>query len=351
MTQLRFIPAAFSASAVFLFSSLSFALQAPAPGCGKGPACEAGFECAVVGASGCAGTEPCAPGSSCPEPEPCTTVEEYGCVPAHCTQDAECAPGMVCHAWTEDCPVTDCACAPDVPDCGCGAPSQCDPKTVSVCTPRYVLPCKVDSDCGTNFTCKEEIDGCASSGSGGSDAPAPNPGGSGAKPLPPDAGGAPAADPIPVPNCNAQPTGNFRCFAKDIVCDDASDCPTGWHCEQAVNVTSPTCPPGAECEPAAEPIPAASLCRPDYYGVDSSGGLETPTAGNDKGESTSGSAGSTSTGTPTPQPTAPNAADGDAESHESAACAMGHAPASSGALSILVMLGALFGLKRRRAQG
>ncbi len=346
MTQLRFVPAAFTASAAFLFSSLSFALQAPEPGCGKGPACQVGFECAVVGGSGCASAAPCAPGSSCPEPEPCTTVEEYGCVPAHCTVDAECAPGMVCHAWPGDCPVTDCACAPDVPDCNCGGASQCDPKTVSMCTPRYVLPCKVDADCGTDFTCEEEIAGCASSGSGGAEAPAPAPG---AAPVP-DAGGAPAADPIPVPNCSPQPTGIFHCVAKEIGCNAASDCPAGWVCEQPVNVTTPACPPGAACEPAADPPELKSLCRPEYYGVDSSGGLETPTVGTDKGETTSGSAGSSATGGPTPQPTDPNAADGDAESHESAACAMGHAPASSGALSLLVMLGALFGLKRRRAQ-
>jgi hypothetical protein len=354
MTQLRFIPAAFSASAVLMFSSLSFALLAPEPSCGTGPACQVGFECAVVGASSCPGAAPCAPGAPCTEPAPCTSVQEYGCVPANCTVDAQCAAGMVCHTWTEDCPVTDCACAPDVPDCGCGV-SQCDPKTVSMCTPRYVLPCKLDSDCGTNFTCEEEITGCASSGSGGSDAPAPIPGGSGAKPAPPDAaGGAPAADPIPVPNCNSQPTGVFHCVAKDIACDDASDCPAGWHCEHAADVATPACPPGAECEPAAAPIPSVSLCRPEYYGVDSSGGLETPTAGTDKGENGSGSAGTSSTGTPNPQPqkpTDPNAADGDAESHESSACAMGHAPASSGALSLLVMLGALFSLKRRRAQG
>ena len=259
MTQLRFIPAAFTASAVFLFSSLSLALQAPEPACGTGPACQVGFECAVVGGSSCAGAAPCAPGSSCPEPEPCTTVEEYGCVPAHCTVDAECASGMVCHAWVQDCPVTDCACAPDVPDCDCGGGATvCDPKTVSICTPRYVLPCKVDADCGTNFTCEEQVAGCAS-GSGGSDAPAPAPG---AAPLPPDAGGAPSADPIPVPNCNPQPSGYFHCVAKEIGCSTASDCPAGWLCEPQGNVASPACPPGAACEPAADPLPAKSLCRP-----------------------------------------------------------------------------------------
>jgi len=348
MTQLRFIPAVFSASAVFLLSSFASALQAPEPGCGSGPACQVGFECSVVGASSCPGAAPCAPGSSCNEPEPCTNVEEYGCTPAHCTGDAECAPGMVCHTWTESCPVTDCACSSDVPDCDCGTGTPaCDPKSVSMCTPRYVLPCKADADCGTGFTCEEQMTGCASSGSGGAEAPAPNPGADAAP-----AGGAAGfpAEPIPVPNCMPEPSGQFQCVAKPITCATASDCPAGWLCEQ-MDVGAPACPPGAECEPAADPIAPSSMCRPEYYGVDSSGGLDNPTTtGGGKGET----GGGTGTANPQPQPpTDPNTVDndGDASSNESAACQMGHAPASSGVLSLLVMLGALFGLKRRRAQG
>jgi len=59
-----------------------------------------------------------------------------------------------------------------------------------------------------------------------------------------------------------------------------------------------------------------------------------------------GTAGTGPSGTPnkgTPEPTT------SAESHDVSACAMGHAPASTGALALLAMLGALFGLKRRRA--
>jgi hypothetical protein len=91
--------------------------------------------------------------------------------------------------------------------------------------------------------------------------------------------------------------------------------------------------------------------------VDGGGGQETPTTpttgtgntgntGTGTGNPGTGSGGST-TGVP-PQPQGTNA--DDASSHESAACQMGHAPASSGALSLLALLGALFGLKRRRAQ-
>jgi len=345
MTQLRFLPATFAASAVFLFSSLSSAIVAPLPGCGTGPACGVGFECTVVGASGsCASTPPCAAGESCPAPEPCTTTEVMGCTPAHCTADAECAPGMVCHTWTEACPVTDCACAPDVPNCGCGT-AACDPKSVSMCTPLYLLPCQADADCGEGFTCQEQMSGCATSGTNGS---GPTPSGAGAAPAP--AGGAanePAPLPIPVPDCSPQPTGQFQCVAKQIDCTSAAQCPAGWSCDQSVTATSPACPPGAEC--AADPIqPPPAVCRPPYYGATDAGGLETPVSSN--GQGTDKGTG-TGTGTPVTTPTTPEATNGDdATSHDSAACQMGHAPASSGVISLVTLLGALFGLKRRRAQ-
>ena len=319
MTQLRFIPATFAASAVLLFSSLSSAIVAPPAGCGMGPACGVGFECTVVGESGCASAAPCAPGSSCPEAEPCTTTTVLGCTPAHCTVDAECATGMVCHTWTESCPVTDCACAPNTPDCGCGV-SACDPKSVSMCTPRYLLPCKAASDCGDGFTCEEQMTGCATAGSNGS---GPIPSGDAAPAPAGGAAGLPA--PIPAPACSPQPTGVFQCVAKPLMCATAAQCPAGWTCESAV-ATAPACAPGSNCAgTGALPAPSA-WCRPPYYGVDSSGG--------------------STTGVP-PQPQGTNA--DDASSHESAACQMGHAPASSGALSLLALLGALFGLKRRRS--
>jgi hypothetical protein len=131
------------------------------------------------------------------------------------------------------------------------------------------------------------------------------------------------------------------------MCATDAQCPAGWTCEQDVVTTTPACPPGSNCEakPAA-PAPSP-WCRPPYYGVDSVGGLDkptTPTSGNGTGTGT-GSAGTGSTTGVPPQPEANNA---DASSNESSACQMGHAPASTGALSLLTLLGALFGLKRRR---
>ena len=354
MTQLRFVPATFAASAVLLLSSLASAVVAPLPGCGSGPACAVGFECTVVGGSGCASAPPCAAGQSCPTPEPCVNTVEMGCTPAHCTADAECAAGMVCHTWTEPCAVTDCACAPDVPNCNCGGPTTCQGNTVSMCTPRYLLPCQTANDCGDGFTCEEQMVGCAtvSSSGGGS---APNPGSAGAAPTPPDGAAGAATDPIPMPvdPCGApQPTGVFQCVAKEFTCQTAAQCPAGWSC---LTEALPTMAPAPACsgnDCAADPVaptPTRSVCQPPYYGVNSSAGLETPTASNGTGTGTgtgkgTGTAGTSNGGTPESAPA------GDASSHESAACQMGHAPASTGALSLLAMLGALFGLKRRRAQ-
>ena len=340
MTQLRFVPATFAASALFLFSSLSSAIMAPPPGCGTGPACGVGFECTVVGESGCAPTAPCAPGSACSEPEPCTTTQQLGCTPARCTVDAECASGMVCHTWTESCPETDCACARDTP-CGCGV-AACDPQTVRMCTPRYLLPCKAASDCGDGFTCEEQMSGCSSAGTNGS---APTPGGADAAPAP-SGGAAGLPAPIPAPDCSPQPTGVFQCVAKELMCATAAQCPAGWTCESDAVSPAPACAPGSNCgDEAALPRPTPSRsCRPPYYGgVDSGGEDPTPPT---SGTGNTGTGGSTAVGNP-PQPETTNAA--DAASNESAACQMGHAPLSSGVLSVLTLFGALLGLKRRRA--
>lgn len=346
MTQLRFIPATFAASAVMLLSSLSSAIVAPLPGCGDGPVCGVGFECTVVGGSSCASSPPCAAGEACPEPEPCVNVDIMGCTPAHCSADEQCAPGMVCHTRTEACPGTDCACASDTPDCSCGT-SVCDPQTVSMCTPRYVLPCKAAADCGDGFTCEELVTGCASSGSSGG-TPAPN---ARPAPIPPNGAGGAASDPIePAPDCAPEPSGQFQCVPKQITCENAGECPAGWNCEQLDVAGAPPCAPGQACEQPA-PQPTTAECRPPYYGVAGSDDLGAPVSSSgenpDKGTTGSGTAGSSATGGPVPEA----ANNDDASSHESSACQMGHAPASSGVLSLLTLLGALFGLKRRRAQG
>jgi hypothetical protein len=261
------------------------------------------------------------------------------CVPAACTSDADCGDGMVCHEWTETCPTVDCACPSDQPDCECEIPA-CEPKSESYCTPKYVLPCTVAADCGTGFDCQQlESCGCSgSAGTGGGAEPAPA---DAAKPLPPDGGaGAPASDPLP-PECTCEPSGQFACVPREIPCADDSVCPAGWTCQNADSGTSSGCfGDGCDAAPAPEPLPTTSLCFPQYYGGAGVGieeDLGTPTrSGDDQG-----------TGS-TQNPEAAHA-DADADANDSAACQMGHAPASGSALSILALLGALFGLSRRRA--
>lgn len=338
MKSFRFLPAAFAAPAVLLLSSVAHAITAPdAAGCGDGPACAFGFECGVVGTSGCAPTPACAPGSSCPDPEPCTETQEFGCMPAHCRADADCASGMVCHEWTESCPTSDCACAPGQ-KCACAESTPCEPEKVSMCTPRYLLPCDVAADCGPGFSC-EEAESCGCSGSGGSEVP-PSPG-SGAAPLPPSEGGAPsdAAAPVP-PDCSCEPSGVKQCLPQEIACDGDAACPAGWTCEPGDVASVPACD-GDNCGARPAPMPQGPTCRPPYYGNSGGGDLGfpvTPEAGGDgKGTSNEDS--------PTPGSSATN---GGGEGNESSACQFGPASTSRGAVSLLGVLGALFGVARRR---
>lgn len=339
MTSFRFLPAAFAAPAVLLLSSFAHAIAAPdTVGCGTGAACAQGFECTQVGASGCAATPPCAPGSSCPEPEPCTPSVEYGCTPAHCASDAECASGMVCHEWTEPCAASDCACAPGE-KCDCGEPTTCDPKTVSMCTPKYLLPCEAAADCGPGFTC-EEAESCACSGSGGSDTPSSP--GSGAAPLPPSDGGAgPSGDAAPIPpDCSCEPSGVKQCVVQEMGCDSDAACPAGWTCEAGDIATTPGCD-GEGCAERPAPLPSMPTCQPPYYGGGTGGGLEGPVTPDSGGDGQ----GTGNEGTPTSGDTGSSAGEG---SGESSACQFGPASSSRGALSVLAMLGALFGVARRR---
>ena len=322
--------AAFAAAAVLFISSPSRALPVPEPGCGTGPACAYGFECAQTGTLGCAPSVPCTPAEACPAAEPCTTTVEYGCVPARCTVDTDCGSDMVCHGWAQPCAVTDCACPADTPSCGCGS-TVCEPQTVSLCTPRYELPCKVAADCGPGFICEQtQSCGCAS---------VPIPGG----------GGTSGSQRAAPPDCSCQPSGEMECVAMDIACQTAAQCPAGWTCVvENIPAGAPACAPGADCPPPAAPS-ASSKCVPPYYGGQSGGDLQVPstlTSGVEIGSADSGSAGTSSTstpnkGTPAPTPT------GSGEAHEVSACAMGRAPASRSALMLLVLLGALGSLKRR----
>lgn len=349
MTSRRLVSMSFVATAALLAAVLPTRGARAQTSCEVDADCGHGFECRIVGATGCGAATPtpaCPPDEPCdpapaPEPVPCESEVFKECVPGSCTSDAECASGMICHAYEVPCAVTDCACPSDVPDCGCGSPAPCTSEVKSSCTPTYLLPCAAAADCGEGFSCVEQ-QSCGCSGSAGSAErrPAPDPG------FAPPAGGAGAGaeappDPQDPPDCACEPSGVFACVPHEIVCDDASDCPASWTCEQEVQATAPACS-GDGCPAPAPQPPSRFLCQPPHYsgggvvGTDAGG---TPTSGGPKGNP----------GTANPEASpAPNGTD-NGETRESAACQMGHAPASSGTISLLAVLGALLGLKRRRA--
>lgn len=332
MTPTRFLPALLALPAVLLASEVAHAIVAP--GCGSGPACGVGFECTVVGASGCAPTPACPPGESCPDPEPCEVTQEYGCTPAHCQSNADCASGMVCFEHAEGCAVSDCACAPGE-KCDCAEPAPCEPTKVSMCTPRYLLPCEAAADCGPGFTC-DTVMSCGCSGSGG-DATPPSPE---KAPVPPSEGGAAPADAAPIPpDCSCEPSGQKQCVAQDIACESSAECPAGWLCEQEPNTSTPACN-GSNCGAALPAPQPGKQCRPPYYGG---------TAGGDVSDPATPESGGDGKGTDTPTTGTPNSGDSaSGESHDSSACQFGPAGTPSGSLGLLSVLGALFGLARRR---
>lgn len=349
MIQLR-LPPGLAGSALLLLATLGPRAAWALDECRTSADCGKGLACTVVSSGSCPGAPPCAPGVPCPEPAPCTIVEEKACTPAACTSDLQCGDGMVCHAWQTGCASTDCACASDEPSCQCDPAPECAATSESYCTPTYLLPCQAASDCGVGFDCVEEtLTTCSSGGSAGR--PAPQPG----APIPPSdgdtpesgsagsssSGEAPAPLPEPIePSCTTEPAGVSHCVAKEIACNATSDCPVGWLCEQQSSEPQPGCA-GEGCPQPAPLPPAKRLCRPEYGGgpgYDDSVSSPTapgaaplpgkgPTSGNQNGGN-------------------PEAASDD--THESTACQMGHAPASSGALSVLAVLGALMGLQRRR---
>ncbi|HEY6080443.1 MAG TPA: hypothetical protein VIW29_16630 [Polyangiaceae bacterium] len=350
MIQLRLLPG-LASSAVLLLAILGPRAAWALDECQTSDDCDKGLACTVVSTGACPGAPACAPGADCPAPAPCQITEEKACTPAPCMSDLECGDGMVCHASDVGCASAGCACSSDQPDCGCVAlpPPDCAAASVSYCTPKYVLPCQTADDCGMGFDCVQETITTCSGGGGAEPTPQPAPSPPADADLPAGSGGssgsgfakpgAPVPEPID-PSCTTEPAGYSHCVAKELTCDATSDCPAGWLCEQQSYPTDPGCA-GEGCSmpaPPPEPLPPAQrLCRPEYGGgvLAQDGSVGTPTAPG---------AG------PVPVPEkGENSGNGDNDgSHESTACQMGHAPASTGALSLLTVLGALVGLKRRR---
>lgn len=235
-------------SSLTLFPAILLALPSLASAeteCATDADCAVGFQCEVVGSTGCA--EPiCPPGEECPEPEPCEEETFSACVPGPCASDADCGPGLLCLEVTSyDCPASPPPCDPD--DEGCEPPSgsgdDCEEVTQGYCLPPYMAPCETDSDCGPGFACEAtEICSC-SAGPGDEE-----------------------------PDCTCEP-GESSCTIIEMDCAADGDCPDEWTCEDVGGEGA--CTYDAETgEEVCEEGPTTQACVPPYYWGWGFGGTE-----------------------------------------------------------------------------
>jgi hypothetical protein len=132
--------------------------------------------------------------------------------------------------------------------------------------------------------------------------------------------------------------------AQDIACQSNAECPAGWVCGPDAPTSTPACD-GGDCGASLPAPQPGKLCRPPYYGGTTPGDLNDPVNPENGGKGTG--TGTPTTGTPTTG--TPNTGDtSSSDSHESSACQFGPPSTSGGALGLLSVLGAWFGLSRRR---
>ncbi|MBV9946105.1 MAG: hypothetical protein JOZ69_04570 [Myxococcales bacterium] len=369
------------ALALGLPALVAFPARAQADACAVDADCGHGFTCQVVGGTACAGVA-CKPGDECPAPPPCEPTVVKGCVPDACTSNSDCATDMVCVSSTSTtCSGGSAACPPNT-QCPPPPPPDCTTQTTSQCEPRYLADCKVDSDCGTGFTCvAEQACGCAGSGgasmgagidgsaggSGGSSnpamgapTPAPSPAVDGGAAPPPqrlDASPADSVDASP-PDCTCTPTGHGFCQLQPLPCNTAADCPSGgWTCEPAATPAAvcgaPVSVDGAAfgCDP---PSPASSGCVPPYWNTPLANGHTAGATSGDlgaPGRGNSGTGGAPAT-PPTASgdgPTSASGSNGGTASKGMGGCAVSPGPTTPGGLASLALgVFSVLGLTARR---
>jgi MYXO-CTERM domain-containing protein len=323
--------------------------------CTQDSDCTKGFTCQVTGASACPGYAcllmPGDDAGVCPPQPACDPTVIMGCAPGPCTTDSDCATGMVCYAESfSNCTSTSPACPPGA---DCAEPAfdagGCSTNTTRSCVPRYVPPCKVDSDCGEGFTCTPDTaincSGGGAVGSGGSTGSGGTVGsGGGAEPV-----GTPAAPDagVPVDTCTTTTLSTSSCQAKTIACTTASDCPGSWTCVAQAQ-------PVAECAGVASidgsiipcdlppPAPAHSFCEPPFADLGYSTGGRSASFGSGEAVPTASNGGTDGTVTGGGAAPSPVGSRGG--------CAVTSPGGSrTGALPLLAFLG-LAALGRRRRQ-
>lgn len=254
--------------------------------------CPTNYACQVIGELGCDWT--CPEDDECTQPQDCETHNLLGCVALPCLSDDQCADGMVCYesSW-EECGGRDTQTCLSEEKCEEPElkPVQCETHTESECVPVYTLPCKVDTDCGEGFTCKE-LESCwcdgGSAGAGGSTGTFSSERDAGVfQSL--DAGGAeeiqegnpedvpPLATDADIslqgeePSCGCEPSGDFRCEIIETECSSESDCPKGWTCEanpdQPVTCGGPSDETSDEIFCLLDPNWISRICVPPYYRI------------------------------------------------------------------------------------
>ena len=252
--------------------------------------CERGLTCEIVGGTACAcpAPEPTPDGEGFAPPPPCECPEAEdikACVPGPCSTNADCADGLVCATFEEGCAGTTepaVPCRSDDPDCRPAPPpepEECTPRTVSMCAPRWVLPCEAADDCGAGFTC-EATEVCTCTGSGGTEVP-PDSGSSGSGSDPSEGGGSsdpanpsesdpPEGAPLPPEeSCTCAPGDENRCRPVETPCSSDTDCAEGWRCDLDANDTPCAIPEGGAPDPncgAPEPASTTGLCNPIGWG-------------------------------------------------------------------------------------
>jgi hypothetical protein len=383
--------------AVILISALAlgWTTLAKADECENSSDCPKGFTCEEsVAPELCPPVPPCAPGAKCPDSPPCVTTTSHACQPATCQSDSDCGDGMVCftqHSTSCSGGVAVAACpvgqkCPVIPE----TPPVCMDQTTQLCTPKYLLPCAQDSDCGAGFNClAEQVCTCwASAGSaaagGGSSASSP---GAGSAPTPASDGGSaklpiaplpaiadagaplPPVDagaPPPPSGCDCQDSPDKSCQLQDIDCTTDSDCPAGLKClDDEANTVAVSCGPAqADAGPCAAvaPVPEKSKrCQSPY----ASTGVYRSALTSNASASSGGSAKDTAqgiippttanvapTGSPTPATAAPTTETADhADSNgtvntQSGSCSVVAPGARSGG-SMLALLAIAFSLVGR----
>lgn len=264
----------------------TWAASARADECSGNEDCPKGYSCqASSGAAECDAAPACESGAKCPQRSACESpTETRTCQPASCSTDDDCGTAMVCFREM----FTECGGSGATPTCPAGeacelpAPDEpvCSERAISLCVPRYVLPCEQDANCGEGFSCVagEECScsgsagfadagtAVATTGDGGVDfggfAPAID---AGAAPAV-DGGAAPAVDGGKAPDCECRPTERKHCELNVLSCSTDADCPSDLVCkpygDSAVSCSSSEAG-AAQCD--SEPIAPTQLrCAPRY---------------------------------------------------------------------------------------